>query len=77
MPVDSHVHKIFEALKRQGHSVESAARIAQYVTGDSLQTGEPAKHHENCESEHFKNGVRRGNEYLRGLGLWVEDAVKD
>ncbi|MHB1950124.1 MAG: DUF7218 family protein [Acidiferrobacteraceae bacterium] len=44
MPVNSKVHKTFEALKRQGHSVESAARIAQAVTGEALQTGKPPVH---------------------------------
>jgi hypothetical protein len=38
------VHKVYEALKRQGKSVESAARIAQAVTGKSLATGKSPKH---------------------------------
>lgn len=44
MPKNSHVHKTFEALKKQGHSVESAAKIAQAVTGEALKTGKPPKH---------------------------------
>lgn len=43
MPKGSKVHKMFEALKRDGHSVESAARIAQSRTGQALATGKPPK----------------------------------
>ena len=43
MPEGSKVHKVYMALKRKGKSVESAARIAQSVTGQALQTGRPPK----------------------------------
>ncbi len=43
MPEGSKVDKIFQALKAQGHSVESAARIAQSVSGQSLATGRPPR----------------------------------
>jgi len=80
MPIDSHVHKVYEALLREGHSEESAARIAQWRTGDSLETGKPAMHENQSEdfenSEHFKNGVLQGKAYLHGLGLWVDGAIK-
>lgn len=39
MPVNSNVHKTYEALKREGHSEASAAKIAQAVTGRALKTG--------------------------------------
>jgi len=74
MPESSRVHHIYEALLKEGHSEESAARIAQWRTGDSLETGKPAKH-EN-QSEDFMNGAARGKAYLEGLGLWVDGAVK-
>ena len=52
MPVDSKVHHVFEALKKEGHSEESAARIAQAQTGEALATGKPPKHkEENCSLE--------------------------
>ena len=73
MPLDSHVHKVYAALLREGHSESSAARIAQAQTGDALATGKPAKH-EN-ESEHFRNGMAHGKAYLEGLGLWVDEAA--
>lgn len=43
MPKGTVVHRMFEALKRKGKSVASAARIAQSRTGRSLQTGKPPK----------------------------------
>jgi hypothetical protein len=43
MPINSRVHKVFKALTRDGHSEQSAAKIAQAVTGRSLQTGKPPK----------------------------------
>ena len=39
MPKGTKVHKVYEALKRQGKSPASAARIAQAKTGKSLKTG--------------------------------------
>lgn len=43
MPVNSHVHKTYHALLGQGHSKESAAKIAQAVTGEALKTGKAPK----------------------------------
>lgn len=43
MPRNSKVHKVYEALLRDGYSKASAARIAQDRTGQSLATGKPAK----------------------------------
>ena len=44
MPAGTVVHRMFEALKRQGKSAASAARIAQARTGKSLKTGKRPKH---------------------------------
>lgn len=43
MPINSKVHRTYEALKKQGHSVASAAKIAQAVTGQALKTGKAPK----------------------------------
>lgn len=43
MPKGSKVHKVFDALKREGKSAASAAKIAQAVTGKSLATGRKPK----------------------------------
>lgn len=43
MPKGSKVHKVYEALKRRGYSTEKAAKIAQSVTGQALQTGKPPR----------------------------------
>lgn len=43
MPKGTKVHKVFEALKQKGHSVKSAAKIAQKLTGRSLRTGRKPK----------------------------------
>ena len=43
MPKGTKVHRTFEALKREGKSPGSAARIAQAKTGQSLKTGKPPK----------------------------------
>ena len=43
MPKGTKVHRIYEALKREGKSEASAAKIAQSVTGKSLQTGKKPK----------------------------------
>lgn len=39
MPKGTKVHKMYEALVKQGKSKGSAARIAQSRTGQSLKTG--------------------------------------
>lgn len=43
MPKGSKVERVFQALKREGKSVSSAARIAQSVTGQSLKTGKKTR----------------------------------
>lgn len=43
MPKSSKVHKMYEALKRRGYSVQSAVRIAQKRTGQALATGRKPK----------------------------------
>jgi hypothetical protein len=43
MPAGSQVHKVYEALLREGYSKESAARIAQAKTGEALATGKKPK----------------------------------
>ena len=53
MPEGSKVEKLYKKLRGEGHSEESAARIAQSVTGEALATGKPPKH-ENSIS--FQNG---------------------
>ena len=44
MPTGTPVDRMFQALKREGHSVASAARIAQSRTGLALATGKPPRH---------------------------------
>lgn len=39
MPINSPVHKMFEALKSKGFNASSAAKISQKKTGLSLKTG--------------------------------------
>ena len=43
MPKGSKVHKMYDGLKKKGYSTESAVRIAQAKTGQSLKTGKKAK----------------------------------
>ena len=43
MPKGTKVHRIYEALKREGQSPASAAKIAQSQTGKSLATGKAPK----------------------------------
>ena len=43
MPRGTKVDKVYRALKREGKSVASAAKIAQAVTGKSLATGRKPK----------------------------------
>lgn len=43
MPKNTKVHKMYEALKREGKSTASAAKIAQARTGLSLATGKRPK----------------------------------
>jgi len=44
VPRGTKVDKMYRALKRQGYSKGSAARIAQSKTGKSLATGKKPKH---------------------------------
>ena len=43
MPEGTKVDKMYQALREKGHSEASAAKIAQAMTGQSLQTGKPPK----------------------------------
>jgi hypothetical protein len=43
MPKGTKVHKIYDALRREGASKGKAARIAQSKTGKSLATGKAPK----------------------------------
>ncbi len=43
MPKGTKVHKMYEALLREGYSKSSAARIAQKKTGLALATGRKPK----------------------------------
>jgi len=42
-PKGSRVHKVYTALRREGKSPASAARIAQSKTGQSLKTGKKTR----------------------------------
>jgi len=44
MPAGTKVDRVYKALKREGKSSGSAARIAQAQTGQALATGKPPKH---------------------------------
>lgn len=44
MPKGSKVHKVYDALRREGMSKGKAARIAQSKTGQALATGRKPKH---------------------------------
>ena len=43
MPKNSKVHKVYDALTREGMDKGKAARIAQSKTGKSLATGKPPR----------------------------------
>ena len=43
MPKNTKVHKMYDAMVRQGMDKAKAARIAQSKTGKSLSTGKPPK----------------------------------
>jgi hypothetical protein len=47
MPEGTKVDKLYKKLRAEGKSEESAARIAQSVTGEALATGKPPKGKEN------------------------------
>lgn len=51
MPEGSKVEEVYSALRREGKSKESAAKIAQSQTGEALATGKPPKGHENKEGQ--------------------------
>lgn len=44
MPKSSKVHKMYEAMVREGMTKAKAAKIAQAKTGRSLMTGKKPKH---------------------------------
>lgn len=46
MPKNSQVHRMYDALRKQGKSKAMAAKIAQAKTGLALATGRPPKHSE-------------------------------
>jgi hypothetical protein len=60
MPVDSKVHKLYEALMGQGMSQESAVKIAQKKTGQALATGKPPKGKRKKASRRRKKGQSSG-----------------
>jgi hypothetical protein len=43
MPKNTKVEKLYDKLVKEGKSKESAAKIAQSQTGQSLATGKPSK----------------------------------
>jgi hypothetical protein len=43
MPKGTKVESLFQKLKKSGHTVESAVKIAQSATGLALATGKPPK----------------------------------
>jgi len=43
MPKGTKVHKMYDAMRREGMSKGKAARIAQSKTGKSLKTGKKPK----------------------------------
>ncbi len=43
MPKGSKVHKVYDAIRREGASRGKAARVAQASTGKSLKTGRKPK----------------------------------
>jgi hypothetical protein len=67
MPSGTSVDRIFQALKREGKSVASAARISQAQTGTALATGKPPKHKRRKPNAMNDNdGDERGNA-MRGF----------
>ena len=64
MPEGTKVDTLYKKLLSEGHSEESAARIAQSVTGEALATGKPPKH-ENCSDASYQNGRQRAETYLK------------
>lgn len=61
MPEGTKVEKLYKKLLSEGHSEESAARIAQSQTGLSLQTGKPPKGRGNMQK------IMNGWNTLRGV----------
>ena len=64
MPTNSRVDRVYEALLKKGKSKESAARIAQAVTGEALATGLRTEARETCRED----GQRRRRS-LRSLRM--------
>jgi hypothetical protein len=44
MPKGTKVEKVYQALRREGKSKASAAKISQTVTGQALATGRAPRH---------------------------------
>jgi hypothetical protein len=59
MPSGTRVDDCYQRLRRQGHSEESAARICQSSTGESLQTGRKPKKQKLTRDEEELNGPKR------------------
>ena len=81
MPEGTAVDRTYKALLKEGHSEESAARIAQAQTGEALATGKPPKHkEENCSAE-FENGRTRALNHIMNraekVGIKIENITKN
>ncbi len=61
MPTGTKVDDMFQALKREGHSVASAAKISQARTGLSLKTGRPPKKSSGKRGRNAMNHVNRSD----------------
>lgn len=76
MPESSKVHHVYKALLKEGHSEESAARIAQAQTGEALATGKPPKHkEENCGFENAAISELTRVRQDKPTGLWVVEVM--
>ena len=53
MPEGTPVDRVYQALKREGKSTASAAKIAQAQTGLALATGKPSMHSK-LRAKHLK-----------------------
>ena len=64
MPAGTKVDDLYKKLRSEGKSEESAARIAQSVTGEALSTGRPAKRKENRA---FPNDRSKAQKAISGI----------
>jgi ribosome modulation factor len=68
MPKGTKVEEMYQALRREGKSEKSAARIAQAETGLNLQTGKPSKGRENgMEASGKWYGADQQKAYQEGM----------